>query len=210
MEAVTEHESIRVLFAREHTTIWPGLGVFLAGPTPPEDRMAGGWRRLLIRRLVAARRLDATMTVVAPEPRQCSWREIATSTGNPRYDEVANKQIPWEWQYLSLCDVTVFWLATYWDDAAGDPFPGNIGPTTRWEFGYYLQEYLKNPRKRTLILGAPEDAQNVKWARRIAAANRIPWHTLPASEKAKLVPDSFIEAIVTALVSHQKEGEPVE
>ncbi len=199
------HEPIRVLYAREHTTVWPGLGVFLAGPTPPEPRMATGWRRELIRRLVADPRLDPTMVVVAPEPRECVWSAIDTKTGHPRTDAVVNKQIPWEWQYLGLCDVSVFWLATYWDDDAGGPFPGNIGPTTRWELGYYLQEYLKNPRKRTFVVGAPDDAQNVKWARQVALANRIPWHSLPAGEKTKLVPDSLVGAVVTALVSHQGE-----
>ncbi len=198
------HEPIRVLYAREHTTVWPGLGVFLAGPTPPEERMATGWRRVLIDKLVTDARLDPTMVVVAPEPRHCAWKALDVSTGNPKYDEVVNKQIPWEWQYLTLCDVTVFWLATYWDDAGGGPFPGNIGPTTRWEFGFYLQEYLKNSRQRTFIVGAPEDAQNVKWARQIALANRIPWHELPTAEKAKLIPDSLAEAVATALLAHQQ------
>jgi hypothetical protein len=35
-------EPIRVLYAREHGTIYPGRGVFLAGPTPP----AGRWHTL--------------------------------------------------------------------------------------------------------------------------------------------------------------------
>lgn len=200
------HEPIRVLYAREHTTVWPGLGVFLAGPTPPEERMAEGWRRVLIDRLRQDVRLNPTMVVVAPEPRHCSWQALEVSTGQPHYDEVVNKQIPWEWQYLTLCDVTVFWLATYWDDAEGGPFPGNIGPTTRWEFGFYLQEYLKNSRKRTFIVGAPDDAQNVKWARQIALANRIPWHVLPLAEKTKLVPDSLVEAVAEALLAHQQEA----
>lgn len=193
------HEPIRVLYAREHTTVWPGLGVFLAGPTPPEDRMATGWRRVLIDRLVQDTRLNPAMVVVAPEPRCCSWKALDVSTGNPQYDEVVNKQIPWEWQYLALCDVTVFWLATYRDDASGGPFPGNIGLTTRWEFGFYLQAYLQNSRKRTFLVGAPEDAQNVKWARQMALANRIPWYELPIADKAKLVPESLAEAVVAAL-----------
>jgi hypothetical protein len=198
------HEPIRVLYAREHATVWPGLGVFLAGPTPPEPRMASGWRRVLIDRLLVDLRLDPTMVVVAPEPRDGSWQGIEVRTGRPGYDEVINKQIPWEWQYLTLCDVTVFWLATYWQDEDGGPFPGNIGPTTRWEFGYYLQEYLKNPRRRTLIVGAPEDAQNVNWARRVAEANRIAWHELAVNEKGRLIPDSLVEAIVRALLQHQQ------
>lgn len=203
----TENEPIRVLFAREHTTVWPGLGVFLAGPTPPPHRMSTGWRRRVIDRLVADPRLDPSMVVVAPEPRSNNWSEINITTGRPKYDEVINKQIPWEWQYLNLCDITVFWLPTYWGDEEGGAFPGNIGPTTRWEFGFYLQEYLKNPRRRRFIVGAPEDAQNVKWARQIAAAHRIGWHTLAIEDKAALVPDSLVEEVAQALIDHQ-DGTP--
>jgi hypothetical protein len=203
MTADITTETIRVLYAREHTTVWPGLGVFLAGPTPPEARMAGSWRRVIVDRLLADRRLDPSMVVVAPEPRACSWEDIEVRTGAPRVDDVVNKQIPWEWQYLNLCDVTVFWLATYWDDEGGGPFPGNIGPTTRWEFGFYLQEYLKNPRKRTFLVGAPNDAKDVKWARQVALANGLVWHSLALSEKDRLVPDSLVDAITASLVRHR-------
>jgi hypothetical protein len=89
------------------------------------------------------------------------------------------------------------------DDEDGGPFPGNIGPTTRWEFGYYLQEYLKNPRRRRFIEGAPDDAQNVKWARQMVAAPRIPWHSLSTADKGALIPDSLIEAVSKALINHR-------
>src|SRR5262249_46633289 len=117
-----------------------------------------------------------------------------------RYDEVINKQIPWEWQYLNLCDVSVFWLATYWGDDEGGVFRGNIGPTTLWEYDYYLQEYLKNPRKRTFIAGAPADTRDVKWARQIAVANGVEWHELSVDCKDEQIPGSLVEAIITALV----------
>ena len=166
---MTHHEPIRTLYSRSHGTIYPGLGVFLAGPTGPDDEMLQGWRRTLIARLVADERLDPMMTVVAPEPESGRWADIVAATGKPKLDQAANGQIAWEWQYLGLCDVTVFWLATYWD--------GNIGPTTRWEFGYYLQEYLKNRSRRTFLIGAPADAESVKWPRRMIAAHGLPWHT---------------------------------
>lgn len=111
-----------------------------------------------------------------------------------------NKQTPWEWQYLTLCDITAFWLPTYWTLDAAGPFPANIGPTSRWEFGYYLQEYLKNPTKRTFIVGSPEDAESVKWAKRITDIHGIKWHFLKRENKEALVASSFIEEIATTLV----------
>lgn len=194
------HEPLRVVFAREHTTIFPGLGVFLAGPTPPEDTMKTGWRRRLIERLVADPRLDPRMAVVAPEPASGCWRDIDIDTGRPKYDDALNKQIPWEWQYLRACDITVFWLPTYWEAARSGVFPANIGPTTRWEYGYFLQESVADPR-RTFLVGAPQDADSVKWARRMAASHRLPWFDLPTDEKHKLIPDSLVEAVVQALLA---------
>ena len=175
-------EKIRVLYSRNHQTIFPRLGVFLAGPTPPEDEMLNAWRRVIIKALLNNPNLDPSMVVVAPEPENGKWDDIDTSDGTI-LSKVQNKQVPWEWQYLGLCDITAFWLPTYWDKETGGGFPGNIGPTSRFEFGYYLQEYLKNPLRRKFILGAPEDAESVKWAKRIAEVNGIKWHILEKGEK---------------------------
>jgi len=49
---------IRILFSREHTTIFPKLGVFLAGPTPPSGEMEKGWRRKVIDELKKDKRLN--------------------------------------------------------------------------------------------------------------------------------------------------------
>lgn len=192
-------ENIRVTFAREHTTIFPKLGVFLAGPTPPESQMKQSWRRTVIARLQEDQRLDPSMTVVAPEPRNCSWSGIDVHEHGPLLNEALNKQIPWEWQYLQACDISAFWLPTYWDSNSAENFPANIGPTSRWEFGYYLQEYLKAPQRRHFVVGGPEDAENVKWARRIAAVHGIKWHGLPKELKKEQVASSFIEEIADTL-----------
>jgi hypothetical protein len=197
------HEPIRVVFSRQHATIYPGLGVFLAGPTPTDGDMEHGWRRELIRRLVADERLDPQMTVVAPEPESGRWQDLVVDTGRKRDDAAVNGQIAWEWQYLGLCDITVFWLPMYWDEEAAGPFPGNIGPTTRYEYGFYFQEYLKNPRRRTFVVGAPEDAHGVTWAKRLATANRVPWHVLAKADKDRLVPDSLVEAVVESLLRNR-------
>jgi hypothetical protein len=193
-------EKIRTLFAREHSTIFPKLGVFLAGPTPENGQMIKGWRRKVIELLKADERLGPAMTVVSPEPESGFWADIDKSDGT-ELAEILNKQIPWEWQYLQLCDVTAFWLPTYWSQEKAGVFDANIGPTTRWEFGYFLQEYLKNPQRRSFIVGGPEDADSVKWAKRMTDMHGIPWHNLAISDKEKLVADSFVDAIADSLLS---------
>lgn len=195
--------NLRTLYARKHETVYSGKGVFLAGPTPPEEEMKFSWRRKLISLLHKDERLDASMLIVAPEPEACLWNSIRIRTDDPAYDKVVNKQIPWELQYLSLCDITVFWFATYWTDDKGGFFPGNIGPTARLEFGYYLQEYLKNSDERTFIVGAPDDAQSIEWVKEIVNKHNIKWHPLSVQEKEKLVPDSLVESIVEALLKNE-------
>lgn len=54
------------------------------------------------------------------------------------------------------------------DKAAAGPFAANIGPTSRLEFGYFVQECLRNPAKRRFIVGSPADAEGIKWAKKIA------------------------------------------
>jgi hypothetical protein len=192
-------EKIRVLYSRDHQTIFPRLGVFLAGPTPPEEDILIGWRRILIKALQDNHELDPSMIVVAPEPENGIWKDIDL-VEDTVLAKVQNRQVPWEWQYLGLCDITAFWLPTYWDKETGGNFAGNIGPTSRFEFGYYLQEYLKNPLRRRFIVGAPEDAESVRWAKRIAEVHGIKWHTLKTAEKEKQVADSFIEEIANTLI----------
>lgn len=195
-------ESIRVLYAREHTTIFPKSGVFLAGPTPPNGEMENAWRNKVIKALQNDERLNPSMTVVAPEPKSGYWKDIEVSCEGKELEDVLNKQIPWEWQYLNLCDITVFWLPTYWNQEDAGVFPANIGPTSRWEFGFFLQEYLKDRQKRHFIIGAPEDAESVKWAKRMTDVYNIKWHTLKKEDKAELVPKSLIDEIVDTLVKN--------
>lgn len=195
-------ESLRVLYAREHTTIFPKLGVFLAGPTPPNGAMENGWRNKIMKALQNDERLNPSMTVVAPEPKSGYWKDIEVSCEGKELEEVLNKQIPWEWQYLNLCDITVFWLPTYWNEEDAGVFPANIGPTSRWEFGFFLQEYLKDRQKRHFIIGAPEDAESVKWAKRMTDVYNIKWHTLKKEDKEQLVPQSLIDEIADTLVKN--------
>jgi len=188
---------LRTLFARKHATIYPGKGVFLAGPTPPDGNMANSWRRRVICGLNKKFESDDDVIVVSPEPENGNWTSILSTSGKP--SEVAeNDQIAWELQYLELCDVTAFWLPVYWNDEKSEDFPANIGPTTRWEYGMMLQKFLGEPRRK-LILGAPEDAESIGWVRHTAKHYNLDIHWLPRKEKSSLVAEPFIDAIVSAI-----------
>ena len=194
---------IRTLFSRSHDTIFPKMGVFLAGPTPANGKMQQGWRRVVIEKLKQDQRLSTAMIVVAPEPESGYWKDIDPQNPTSELEIIRNKQIPWEWQYLNLCDITAFWLPTYWNKETAGVFDANIGPTSRWEFGFFLQEYLKNTQKRRFIIGSPEDAESVKWAKKITDIYEIPWHYLKQEDKSQLVAQSFIDEIADALIRNQ-------
>lgn len=194
---------IRELFSRNHDTVFSKLGVFLGGPTPPDGEMKLGWRRKVIQTLKQDNRLDPSMIVVSPEPESGYWLEIDNVSPKNELEVVRDKQMPWEIQYLNLCDITAFWLPTYWTKEEAGVFAPNIGPTSRWEFGYFLQEYLKNTSKRNFIIGSPEDAESVKWAKKITDIHGIKWHYLKKEHKSELVAASFIEEIATTLMNNK-------
>lgn len=198
-----KENKIRKLFSRQHDVVFPRLGVFLGGPTPPCGEMKSGWRRVIIQRLLEDERLDPSMIIVSPEPESGIWSEIDNSNPKNELEVVRDKQMPWELQYLNLCEITTFWLPTYWDKKQSGIFAPNIGPTSRWEFGYYLQEYLKNNQRRDFIIGSPEDAESVKWAKKITDIHGIKWHYLKKEDKSKLVADSFIEEIAETLIKNK-------
>ncbi len=196
------HEPLRTLFSRQHDTVFPKLGVFLAGPTPPDGSMASGWRRVVTESLKKDPRLHPGMIVVSPEPKTGYWSEIDNDNPQSELENVRDKQMPWELQYLTLCDVTAFWLPTYWSAEKSGPFAPNIGPTSRWEFGYFLQEYLRRPDQRKFIIGGPDDADSVKWAKKMTDIHGIPWYSLPVDRKEELVSPDFVEAIALALLAN--------
>ena len=122
---------IRTLYSREHTTIFSRMGVFLAGPTNPSHHMVEGWRRVVVNALLKNERLNPAMTVVSPEPESGNWETINHPNPQSQLEHVLNEQIPWELQYLNLCDITAFWLPTYWTEETANEFSPNIGPTSR-------------------------------------------------------------------------------
>lgn len=195
MEKLKDTQQIRTLFSRKHDVVLPRKGVFLAGPTPFDGEMTKGWRRVITSKLLEDERLNPSMVIVSPEPETGFWADIETEYSNKDLEVVQNNQMLWEIQYLNLCDITAFWFPTYWDKESSGEFSPNIGPTARWEFGYYLQEYLKNREQRKFIVGAPADAQNISWAKRMAEIHGIKWHTLEVECKEKQVAQSFIDEI---------------
>ena len=197
------NNNIRTLYARQHDTVFPKLGVFLAGSTPSEANMLTGWRRVVAEKLKQDKRLNASMIVVYPEPESGLWSDIDNPNPQNEVERMRDKQIPWEWQYLSLCDITAFWLPTYWSKEQSGVFDANIGPTSRLEFGYFLQEALKSPQKRKFIVGSPADAESLKWAQKMASVHNIHWHILPEADKEMLVAPSFIEEIASTLAQNQ-------
>ncbi len=203
MDNRKKEDEIRLLYSRNHDTVYPKLGVFLGGPTPPSGEMKQGWRRKIVDRLSEDKRLDPSMIVVSPEPESGNWSDIDNLNPKNELEVVRDKQMPWELQYLNLCDITTFWLPTYWTKEQSGIFAPNIGPTSRWEFGYFFQEYLKNSGKRDFIIGSPEDAESIKWAKKITDIHGIKWHFLKEKDKEKLVADSFIEEIAETLIRNK-------
>ncbi|NQY05807.1 MAG: hypothetical protein HRT68_06275 [Flavobacteriaceae bacterium] len=197
------NDHIRTLFSRNHETIFPKLGVFLAGPTSPSGSMINDWRRKVIDELLEDEELNSSMVVVAPEPITGEWSEIDIENPETELERVQNQQMLWEIQYLKLCDVTAFWLPTYWTKETSENFSPNIGPTSRWEFGYFLQEYLKDKENRTFIIGSPEDAEGLQWAKRMTAMHGIEWHILKKEDKQQLVASSFINEIKETLIRNK-------
>lgn len=197
-----QKEKIRILWAREHTTIFKGMGVFLAGPTPHED-LKNGWRRVVVDALKNDERLCPHMTVVCPEPEEADWSTIIDKSGGPIYNNAVNQQVEWELQYLNACDLTAFWMPTYWKAETSGPFEANIGVTTRWEFGYYFSRWEHNPHRYDLILGAPNDADKLNWPRKKAKSNKLRWHSLKTKDKELMVPQSFIDEIAEKLITNK-------
>lgn len=196
---------MKTLFARNHCTIYPNRSVFLAGPTPPDGTMRDGWRRAVIERLEHDYQLPGSVAVVAPEPETGNWADILCPDDED-FSDRKNDQLAWETQYLQLCNITAFWLPTYWDSNSSGCFPNNIGPTTRWEFGFMLQKYLMDRNSRSLIIGGPDDAQSIGWVRHMMSAHNLPWHSLAVKDKSKLVCDSFVAAIADAVTQSGNEA----
>ena len=203
-----KEKEIRTLFSRNHDTVFPKLGVFLGGVSPRDGEMQTGWRRKIISALQQDERLDPSMLLASPEPESGYWESIDGADDKPFDNDLEaarNNQMLWELQYLKLCDITTFWLPTYWTKEKSGVFAPNIGPSSRWEFGYFLQEYLKDRQNKDFIVGSPEDAQGIDWAREITRMHGIKWHTLKKEDKPKLVADSFIQEIADTLVKNKQE-----
>ena len=67
---------MKLLFARNHLTVYPERSVFLAGPTPPNGSMENTWRRKVVSRLEADYNTTSDVTIVLPEPATGNWSDI--------------------------------------------------------------------------------------------------------------------------------------
>ncbi|RJO72312.1 hypothetical protein D5S18_24505 [Nocardia panacis] len=123
-------DPVRVIWARE--PIPEGPSVFLAGPTPREDRTPS-WRPAAIAALEAAWRGPGPLSVLAPES--------AVGFRASDYDA----QIDWEIAGLSGASAIMFWIPR---DVTRLP-----GFTTNVEFGLYVGS-------GRLVLGCPPDCPN--------------------------------------------------
>ncbi len=190
---------IRAIFAREEVDFNPERSVFLAGPSPGDGDMLLGWRRKVLKDLQADPLLNDEMSLVIPEPRSGYWEDINESASE---EEEHDTEMDWEVKHLERCRITAFWLPMYWKKEVSENFPPNIGPSTRWEFGFFFHRYLQARKERSFVVGSPEDAQNIRWAKKISIDAGLTWHSLPKSSKVELVASSFTEEIKSELLQN--------
>ena len=63
-----------------------------------------------------------------------------------------------------------------------------------------FQKFIDDP-SRSIVVGGPDDAESVGWARHVAMHNGIPWYGLPRASKDEMVSREFVDAIVSELKS---------
>jgi len=141
-----------VIYAGKYNIEEGKKSIFLAGPTPRSSTVMDGcgegtksWRPEAIRILES---LGFDGNIFVPEPIEGeSW---------PKYDD----QLNWEDNCLVYCDCIIFWI------------PRNMsnmpGLTTNDEWGYW-----KDSGK--CVLGAPKDAQKVRYQKWWAEKLSIPF-----------------------------------
>lgn len=186
---------IENIFAGQDKTIDESCSVFLAGPSAGDVEMLGGWRRSLKDRLstLDSPKLDK-IQLIMPEPESGLWSDVITD----EYNE--EDQTNWEYEAMLKSKVIAFWLPTFWTPEKAGAYPPNIGPSTRFEFGFFLHEALKNPR-RGFIVGSPREAQSLTWAKVITKKYGYTWHYPDPNKNWEMVPAAFIQNIVSELVA---------
>jgi hypothetical protein len=186
---------MHTVYAGDDTVIDSTCSIFLAGPSAGDVEMLGGWRRQLKDRLTQLNHDQVEkIQLILPEPESGLWSDVITE------DYKEENQTLWEYETMLNSRVIAFWLPTYWTPEKAGAYPPNIGPSTRFEFGFFLHEALKNPRK-ALVVGSPENAESLTWARVLCEKYGIHWHHPDPAKNWELIPASFLENILSELAN---------
>ncbi|MET0233031.1 MAG: nucleoside 2-deoxyribosyltransferase domain-containing protein [Kibdelosporangium sp.] len=152
-------EAVKVVHAGQEPPEQWDASVFLAGPTPRRDDVQS-WRPAALAEIRTQWGDAGELVVFVPEP--------PDGARYPSYDD----QIAWEERWLDAADVILFWVPR---EMATLP-----GLTTNIEFGRYESS-------GRVVLGAPENAQHVKYMQHHARQHGAQvTGTLPETIKATL------------------------
>lgn len=111
--------------------------VFLVGPSF-HDTPVSQWRLDVIEKL--APYLPTDTVLVVPQHKNFLYEELPNAK---------DTQVEWEHQWLQRADIIAINLSLHWKNPNGSE--GNIGPTTRFETGYYFAK----ADEKDLVLFAP-------------------------------------------------------
>ena len=136
---------IKVVYAGQQPPHEYDASIFLAGPTPRSDDVPS-WRPEALAEIQRRNTVDV-LAVFVPEPQD--------GARYPAYDS----QVEWEQRWLDAADSILFWVPR---DMATLP-----GLTTNVEFGRYESS-------GRVVLGAPENAQHVRYLQYHAQRNGVP------------------------------------
>lgn len=122
--------------------------IFLVGPTY-RDAAITQWRQDVLDHL--APYLPEEVVIVIPQ-----FKDLSSSEVNP---ELWKNQIEWEHQWLERADVLAINLSLHWNNP--DNSIGNIGPTTRFETGYYFAK----SKEKEIVVFSPINPKpnNIEW-----------------------------------------------
>lgn len=184
---------VEVIFAGSHESIHPTRSVFLAGPSPKEGAMLQSWRRQIIAHLKGMNHehLDHLQLIV-PEPKSGYWNDVMSN----KYTE--KDQTLWEHDCMLKSKVIAFWLPTFWTSKNAGVYPSNIGPSSRFEFGFFLHNSLVSEQQK-IVVGSPKKAESLQWAQVLCEKYGIPWIYPESSNKQGSIPPSFYTAILSKL-----------
>ena len=184
---------VEVIFAGSDAPVNPNQSVFLAGPSPKDGALLQSWRRQLIERFKSTphKRIDHLQLIV-PEPETGHWRDVMSN------DYTEKHQTLWEHNCMLKSKVIAFWLPTFWTPKNAGVYPANIGPSSRFEFGFFLNNSIRNAEQK-LVVGSPEKAESLQWAQVLCEQYGITWHFSESDAKQADIPPSFYGAILKQL-----------